>query len=176
FLTYLCIRLARNMEYAIVDIETTGGYAANSGITEIAIIIHDGQSIIERYETLINPMRPIPMYIQALTGISNEMVWGSPSFAEVAPKIHSLLQGRIFVAHNVNFDYSFLKHHLELAGYPFAAIRLCTVRLSRKIRPGFPSYSLGKLCDALNISLTNRHRAAGDAAATAILFSRLLEW
>lgn len=164
------------MEYAIVDIETTGGYAANSGITEIAIIIHDGDSIIERYETLINPMRPIPLYIQALTGISNEMVWGSPIFAEVAPQIHTLLQGRIFVAHNVNFDYSFLKHHLELAGYPFTATKLCTVRLSRKIKPGFPSYSLGKLCDVLNISLTNRHRAAGDAAATAILFSRLLEW
>lgn len=174
--SYLYTLLQANMEYAIVDIETTGGYAAHSGITEIAIIIHDGQSVIDRYETLINPMRPIPVYIQALTGISNEMVWGSPIFSEVAPQIHALLQGRIFVAHNVNFDYSFLKHHLELTGYTFTAKKLCTVRLSRKIKPGFPSYSLGKLCDALQISLHNRHRAAGDAAATAVLFSRLLEW
>src|SRR5690606_31273963 len=79
-------------------------------------------------------------------------------------------------AHNVNFDYSFIKHHLENAGYSFNAQRLCTVRLSRKIKPGLKSYSLGKLCDALSIPLIDRHRAVGDATATAILFSRLLEW
>jgi DNA polymerase-3 subunit epsilon len=165
-----------SLEYAIVDIETTGGHAAGSGITEVAILIHDGKSIIDRYETLINPQRPIPYFIQVLTGINNEMVEEHPPFYEVAKKIYSLLDGRVFVAHNVNFDYSFLKHHLELAGYNFAATKLCTVRMSRKIKPGLKSYSLGRLCDALNIPMQNRHRAMGDAEATAILFSKLLDW
>jgi DNA polymerase-3 subunit epsilon len=164
------------MQYAIVDIETTGGYAAGSGITEIAIIIHDGKSIIDRFETLVNPECPIPVYIQSLTGIDPEMVAQSPVFATIAERVHSLLSGRIFVAHNVNFDYSFIKHHLDAAGYPFQANKLCTVRLSRKIRPGLRSYSLGRLCEELGIVVHNRHRAGGDADATAILFSRLIGW
>lgn len=159
-----------------MDIETTGGHAAGCGITEIAILIHDGNDIVERFETLINPRCPIPLHIQALTGITDEMVADSPVFEEIAPRIYELLQGPIFVAHNVNFDYSFIKYHLEAAGYPFASPKLCTVRLSRKIRPGQPSYSLGRLCDALGIPIPHRHRAGGDAAATAILFSRLLAW
>lgn len=165
-----------SIEYAIVDIETTGGHAADGGITEVAILIHDGTAIIDRYETLINPQRPIPYFIQVLTGIDNGMVVEQPPFYEVAKTIYSLLEGRVFVAHNVNFDYSFLKHHLGLAGYTFNASKLCTVRMSRKIRPGLKSYSLGRLCDALNIPIENRHRAMGDAEATAILFSKLLDW
>jgi DNA polymerase-3 subunit epsilon len=164
------------MEYAIVDIETTGGYASGSGITEIAILIHDGKTIIDRYQTLINPLMPIPFYIQALTGITDDMVCQSPVFGQIAEHIYKVLEGRVFVAHNVNFDYSFIKHHLERAGYTFNAQKLCTVRLTRKIKPGLSSYSLGKLCDALKIPLIDRHRAEGDAQATAILFSRLLEW
>lgn len=164
------------MEYAIVDIETTGGYASGSSITEIAILIHNGKAIIDRYQTLINPQVPIPIYIQTLTGITDDMVYDSPDFEQVAEQIYKTLEGRVFVAHNVNFDYSFIKHHLERAGYAFNAQKLCTVRLARKIKPGLRSYSLGKLCDALNIPLTDRHRAEGDAQATAILFSCLLEW
>ncbi len=164
------------MEYAIVDIETTGGYASGSGITEIAILIHNGKTIIDRYQTLINPQVPIPIYIQALTGITDDMVCDSPDFGQVAEQVYKILEGRIFVAHNVNFDYSFVKHHLENAGYTLNAQKLCTVRLTRKIKPGLKSYSLGKLCDTLKIPLTDRHRAEGDAQATAILFSRLLEW
>lgn len=164
------------MEYAIVDIETTGGCASGSGITEIAILIHNGKTIIDRYQTLINPQVPIPIYIQALTGITDDMVYDSPVFGQVAEQIYKVLEGRVFVAHNVNFDYSFIKHHLERVGYIFNAQKLCTVRLSRKIKPGLKSYSLGKLCAALNIPLIERHRAEGDAQATAILFSRLLQW
>jgi DNA polymerase-3 subunit epsilon len=166
----------KRTEFAIVDIETTGGYAAASGITEIAIIIHDGENIIERFETLINPGKNIPLYIQSLTGIDNEMVAASPYFEDIAVQIFKLLQGRVFVAHSVNFDYSFLKHHLEVAGYNLNVPKLCTVRLSRKIVPGLASYSLGRLCDSLQIPLHNRHRAGGDAAATAILFSQLMKW
>ena len=164
------------MEYAIVDIETTGGNAGNSKITEVAIIIHDGLKIVERYETLVNPQKEIPFSIFSLTGISNEMVATAPIFDEIAEKIAALLTDRVFVAHNVNFDYSFLRHQLEQAGFKWTARKLCTVRASRKIRPGFASYSLGNLCRSLAIPLENRHRAGGDATATAVLFSRLLEW
>ncbi|WP_134088239.1 exonuclease domain-containing protein [Olivibacter sp. XZL3] len=163
------------MEYAIVDIETTGGHAAGNAITEIAIWLHDGVQIHPVYETLVNPKAHIPVHITALTGISNEMVESAPTFEEIAPTIYQLLEDRIFVAHNVNFDYSFIKHHLAICGYTWNAPKLCTVRLSRKILPGFPSYSLGKLCQQLNIVIENRHRAGGDAHATSTLFSMLLE-
>src|SRR5690606_26375562 len=162
------------MEYAIVDIETTGGFAAGSGITEIAIHIHDGTAVIQTYETLVNPQRPIPLYITALTGIDNGMVEDSPLFSDIAERVYELLSGRVFVAHNVNFDYSFIKHHLGEAGYAVDLPRLCTVRLGRKCWPGLPSYSLGKLCRSLSIPLRNEHRAGGDAEATAVLFSRIL--
>jgi DNA polymerase III subunit epsilon len=161
--------------YAIVDIETTGGHANANGITEVAIRIHNGTEITERFETLINPGINIPVYIRALTGISNEMVQKAPSFSEVAPRIFHLLRDKIFVAHNVNFDYSFLRHHLNAAGFDLQTKKLCTVRLGRKILPGLPSYSLGKFCNHLGIINTSRHRAAGDAEATAILFSMLLQ-
>jgi len=162
-------------EYAVVDIETTGGNAEGSRITEIAVIIHNGVEVTDRWETLVNPQQHIPLYITALTGISNEMVYEAPLFQDVAKELLDLLSNRIFVAHNVNFDYSFVRHQLEEAGYNWTAPKLCTVRAARKIKPGFPSYSLGNLCRSLSISLENRHRAGGDADATAVLLSLLLE-
>ncbi|MGM8363799.1 exonuclease domain-containing protein [Flavobacterium sp. ARAG 55.4] len=166
----------KKLEYAIVDIETTGENASGSRITEIAIIIHDGTTVLERFETLINPQKEIPLAIFALTGITNEMVADAPIFDEVAEKIKLLLSDRVFVAHNVNFDYSFVRHELEKSGFKWTARKLCTVRAARKIKPGLGSYSLGKLCTALNIPLENRHRAGGDADATAILFTLLQQW
>ncbi|MBC7417610.1 MAG: GIY-YIG nuclease family protein [Pedobacter sp.] len=164
------------MLYAIVDIETTGGHASASGITEVAINIHDDREVVERFSTLINPERNIPIYITALTGIDQTMLVDAPKFIDVAAKIYRLLSDKIFVAHNVNFDYSFLKHHLAATGFDLQCKKLCTVRLSRKVFPGKPSYSLGKLCNSLNIPLSNRHRAAGDADATSILFNSLLHY
>jgi DNA polymerase-3 subunit epsilon len=166
----------KNQEYAIVDIETTGGNASGSRITEIAIIIHDGTNVLDRYETLVNPEQDIPTSIFGLTGINNEMVAYAPIFDDISEKVLEMLTDRIFVAHNVNFDYSFVHHQLEQAGFKWTARKLCTVRAARKIKPGLGSYSLGNLCNSLNISLENRHRAGGDADATALLFSLLLEW
>lgn len=166
----------KSQEYAVVDIETTGGNAGGSRITEIAIIIHDGLNVIERFEMLVNPQKEIPVPIFALTGIDNEMVSNAPVFDDIAEKVYELLNDRIFVAHNVNFDYSFVKHQLEEAGYKWTARKLCTVRAARKIKPGLYSYSLGNLCHSLDIPLVNRHRAGGDADATALLLSRLLLW
>lgn len=161
--------------YAIVDIETTGGYAANNDITELAIVLHDGQKVTDRFESLVRPMREIPRYIQVLTGITPEMVRHAPLFEELAPKIGELLKGRVFVAHNVNFDYSFLKHHLSQAGVDLVSPKLCTVRLSKKVFPGLVSYSLGNLCRQLDIAIEQRHRAGGDADATVRLLELLLQ-
>lgn len=160
--------------YAIVDIETTGGFAANNAITEVAIVLYNGKQEINRFETLVNPNIPIPRYVQALTGISDEMVSSAPIFAEVAKNIYDLLNDSIFVAHNVNFDYSFLKHHLGLHGYQLNCKKLCTLRLGRKVFPGFMSYSLGNLCRNLGIEITNRHRAGGDAEATVRLLEKIM--
>lgn len=163
------------MLYAVVDIETTGSYAAGNGITEIAIVIHDGSKILNVYETLVNPERGIPYFIQRLTGISDEMVAHAPPFREVAGQVFELIHDKVFIAHNVNFDYSFLKHHLAEEGYGLNTKKLCTVRLTRKIIPGLKSYSLGKLCHQVGIELTNHHRAGGDAMATAELFTMLMD-
>ncbi len=161
--------------YAIVDIETTGGYASANGITEVAIHVFDGEKIIEKFETLINPRQPIPRFIQSFTGINDKMVANAPAFDQVAETIHRLLSQHIFIAHNVNFDFSFIKSQLLRNGYDLSVKKLCTVRLSRKIFPGFPSYSLGNICRSLNIDMNSRHRAGGDAAATAELFKKLLQ-
>ncbi len=160
--------------YAIVDIETTGGYADNHRMTEIAIIHHDGMHVTHRFQTLINPGRRVPLFITGLTGITNNMVSEAPYFEDVAGEIYEQLKERVFVAHNAHFDYSFLKKELEEAGISWSAKRLCTVKLSRKILPGLDSYSLGRLAESLGITIEDRHRAGGDAEATVRIFDMLL--
>jgi len=167
--------MKKNPIFAIVDIETTGGFAANNRITEIAIILMQNKQIIEEYQTLINPLTNIPYHIQQLTGITNEMVEEAPTFSEVAQSIFDRLKDSVFVAHNVNFDYSFIYYQLKENGFQWNPNKLCTVRLSRKIFPNHQSYSLGNLCQSLGIPLHNRHRALGDASATAKLFNQLLD-
>jgi DNA polymerase-3 subunit epsilon len=160
--------------YAIVDIETTGGYAGAGGITEVAVFIFDGEKITQQYETLLNPVYTIPRYVESLTGITNTMVESERQFSAVAEELYELLHDKIFVAHNVNFDYSYLKYHLAQAGYELNCKKLCTIRLGRQILPGMPSYSLGNLCRRVGINIEQRHRAGGDAAATVKLFRYLL--
>ena len=163
------------MLYAIVDIETTGGYAAANGITEIAICISDGEKLLSRYHTLLNPVYTIPKYVAALTGITNEMVQFERPFSSVAYDLYEMLSDKIFVAHNVNFDYSFVKYHLAQSGYSLNCKKLCTIRLGRQILPGMPGYGLGKICRHLGITIEDRHRAMGDAVATLQLFHHLLK-
>ena len=163
--------------FAIIDIETCGGkYEYKRGrITEICIAIHDGLQVIEKWTTLINPECYISPYFINFSGISNEMVVDAPKFHEVAQKIIELTEGKIFVAHNVGFDYGFIKDEFAGLGYTYKRETLCTVRLSRKLMPGKLSYSLGKLCESIGIEVENRHRAEGDVDATVKLFDRLLE-
>lgn len=161
--------------YAIIDIETTGGSAVHEKMTEIAIYIHDGTRITSEFSTLINPEKKIPPFVSRLTGISDEMVSTAPKFYEVAREIVEITRDCIFVAHNAMFDYGFVRQEFQRLGYKYARPTLCTVKLSRKLLPGFPSYSLGNLCNTLNIRIENRHRAAGDALATVKVFEKLLE-
>ena len=169
------MKMKKNPVFAIVDIETTGGFAAKNSITEIAIILMQNKVIIDEYQTLIKPEQSIPYHIQQLTGISNEMVSDAPKFTEVADEIYKRLEDAVFVAHNVNFDFSFIHHHLKQCGIDWNPHKLCTVLLSRQLIPNHHSYSLGNLCQNIGIPLNNRHRAFGDASATAILFNHLLE-
>jgi DNA polymerase-3 subunit epsilon len=160
--------------YAIIDIETTGGNPRNDKITEIAVLIHDGKSVISEYSTLINPECRIPYHISALTGITNEMVADAPKFFEIARHLVELTADSVFVAHNVAFDYSFVRSEFRRLGYEYKREQLCTVKLSRLLFPGHKSYSLGRLCDELMIPINGRHRARGDAIATSKLFDLLL--
>lgn len=162
--------VSQERRYAIIDIETTGLRAGAEKITEIAIILHDGNQIIEEFSSLVNPERKIPYFITQLTGINDKMVSDAPRFYELARQIIELTENTTIVGHNVNFDYSFLKAEFKSLGYDYQRKTLDTVRLSRKLIPGQPSYSLGKLCASLGIDHTARHRAAGDALATSRLF------
>jgi DNA polymerase III subunit epsilon len=161
------------MLFAIVDIETTGGSTKTSKITEIAIFKHNGHEIIDSYETLLNPEMEIPEFIVRLTGISDRMVIDAPKFYEVAKEIVEFTKDCVFVAHNVGFDYSIVRKEFKSLGFDYRLPHLCTVRASRYVIPGHDSYSLGKLSRALGIKITGRHRAGGDAEATAHLFTLL---
>jgi len=161
--------------YCIVDVETTGTVKGPARLTEIALFRHDGERVVDAFHTLLNPGCPIPPFIARLTGITDAMVADAPTFGEVARRVHALSQDAVFIAHNVHFDFGFLRKEFGWLGHQYQRQLLCTVQLSRKIFPGLPSYSLGKLCHSLEIPLTDRHRAKGDAAATVRLFEMLLQ-
>lgn len=161
--------------YAILDIETTGGQFNEEGITEIAIYKFDGHEIVDQFISLVNPEIPIQPFVVKLTGINNEMLRQAPKFFEIAKRIIEITSDCIIVAHNASFDYRILRTEFRRLGYDFESRTLCTVELAKKLIPGQPSYSLGKLVRALGIPMADRHRANGDALATVKLFKMLLE-
>ena len=161
--------------FAIIDIETTGNSYKYGFITEIAIYQHNGTEITGSFSTLVNPEIDIPYHITKLTGIDNQMIKKAPRFFEIAKQVVELTAVRTFVAHNVHFDYSFIKEEFHRLGYNYNRKTLCTVQLARKFLPGFTSYSLGNLCKNLRIEINGRHRAAGDALATVKLFELILK-
>lgn len=166
--------MAKDKIYAIIDVETTGGKASRDRITEVAIVRHDGEKVIDEWSSLVNPERYIPAGITELTGITQEMVADAPKFYEVAKEIVKRTEGAIFVAHNARFDYSFIREEFRRLGYTYTRKNLCTVRLSRQAFPDLPGYGLGRLCSYFGIANEARHRALGDAAATAILLEKIL--
>ncbi|MEL7222305.1 MAG: exonuclease domain-containing protein, partial [Bacteroidota bacterium] len=164
----------KDQKFAIIDVETTGGRASRDKITEIGIVLHDGQQIIKTFESLLNPQTYIPQGIVQLTGITQEMVQDAPLFHEIAREIVEMTEGAIFVAHNVRFDYGFLRGEFSRLGYTYTRKQLCTVRMSRKAFPGLPSYSLENLIRHFGIKTDARHRALADAIATTDILERIL--
>lgn len=161
-------------KYAIIDVETTGGSPRQERITEIAIAVHDGHQVIDSFESLINPERTIPPFIQKLTGITDHMVESAPYFYEIAKKIVEMTEGCIFVAHNVKFDYMFVRSEFERLGYSYQRRQLCTKQLTKKLFPEIGRYSLDRLIDFFGIEVDVRHRAMADVAATVEVFDQLL--
>ena len=150
---------------AIVDLETTGAHPAWDRVTEIAVVeVQDGE-VASEWSTLVNPGTSIPPAIQALTGITNDMVADAPAFGDLAQELFERLAGRVFVAHNARFDYGFLRHEFERAGLRFQARTLCTVKLSRRLYPGHARHNLDSLIDRHGLRCPARHRALGDARA-----------
>lgn len=165
----------KEAKFAVIDVETTGGGIKGNKITEICIIVLQDGKELNRFTSLVNPGREIPLYIEKLTGINDRMVEDAPYFDEIAPQVLELTRDCIFVAHNVGFDYNVVRAEFKEAGIDFNRKRLCTVRLAKKLIPGLFSYSLGNLCTSINIPHYNRHRAQGDTEATVILFQRCLD-
>ena len=168
-------RLAE-LSYVVVDVETTGGRAyAGDRITEIAAIVVENGAITREFETLVNPQRPIPPMVTAITNITWNMVRTAPTFRDVAEDVASVLRGHVFVAHNASFDWRFVSSELTRAtGGRLDGRRLCTVKLARKVLPHLPRRSLDHLARFYGVEITSRHRAGGDARATARVLIRLL--
>ena len=163
--------------FVVVDLETTGAKAPPCRITEIgAYKIQDGQ-IVEEFETLINPETIIPPFIVSLTGITDAMVKGAPLFSDVVHGWLDFVDDSIVVAHNTSFDVRFLNHEIGLVfpGLRLAHPHLCTVKLARKLLPDLENHKLHTVAEYFSIPISNRHRAAGDALATAEIFLQMLE-
>jgi DNA polymerase-3 subunit epsilon len=147
----------------------------NDRITEIACVVVRNGEIVELFETLVNPQRPIPAFVTRLTNITSAMVKDAPTFDRIAPDVMRILEGHVFVAHNATFDWRFVTWELSrCAGHKLRGRRLCTVKMARKVVPQLPRRSLDHLARYYGVEITNRHRAAGDALATARCLIRML--
>ena len=158
------------MRLAFVDLETTGGSPVEDRITEVGIIEVDlgdvdpgSQPVVREWASLVNPGTRIPEFIETLTGITNAMVQSAPRFEELVEAILAKLDGRLFIAHNARFDHGFLKNALRRSGHQFRPPVLCTVRLSRKLYPGYARHNLDSLIERHRLAVDQRHRALGDA-------------
>jgi DNA polymerase-3 subunit epsilon len=170
----------RGLPYAVVDVEATGGrpergrYGPDRVIEVAVVTVRDGV-VQDLYETLINPERSIPPFVSRLTGIWSETVRESPVFADVAHEVSRRLDGHVFVGHNVNFDWRFVSAEIARAGGGrMRAPRLCTVRLARRLLPHLRRRSLDHVAHHYDVEITARHRAGGDAVATAHCFIKML--
>jgi DNA polymerase-3 subunit epsilon len=150
---------------SIVDLETTGAHPVHDRVTEVAVIEVRAGEVTDEWSTLVNPGCAIPPGIQALTGITNDMVADAPSFRRLAENLHERLAGRVLVAHNAHFDYGFLRQEFARAGIDFRAKTLCTVKLSRRLYPEHARHNLDSLIARHGLDCRARHRALGDAQA-----------
>ena len=163
--------------FVVVDVETTGMSAIDGRMTEIAMMkVHNG-ILVDEFSTLINPLMTISNFITDLTGIDNLMVQDAPTAREIIPDVAEFLKDSVFVAHNAAFDWAFVWHAAKRErGIELENPRLCTVKLSRRILPYLPSRSLGPLSEYLDVKIPQRHRASGDAYATAMILIKFLSY
>jgi len=165
----------RDLSYAVVDTETTGG-GRRSGdrITEIAAVIVRNGEIVEVFETLVNPQRSIPYFVTQLTNITWDMVKNAPTFDRIVPDVMRVLEGNVFVAHNATFDWGFVTSELSRStGRRLHGRRLCTVKIARKVLPQLSRRSLDHIARYYGVEIRGRHRAGGDAIATAKCLLRM---
>ncbi len=164
-----------HLTYVVVDLETTGLRPQGNGITEICCLRVAGGRVADRFATLVNPGRPIPAFIQAMTGITDAMVRGAPAFGEIVPSLLDFLGDSVLVAHNAPFDLSFLNYGLYVNGHrSLHNPVLDTRRLARRLVPDLQSGSLDAVAQHLGVPIEGRHRASGDAEATVEVLLRLL--
>ena len=164
------------LDFVVVDVEATGAKMPPNRIIELGAYRIRRQQIIDSFLTLVNPEIPIPRFVMALTGITNEMVQSSPVFSNVAPRWLDFVCDAVLVAHNAPFDTSFLNHEVSRVypGHRMSNPHLCTVSLARRAVPGLENYRLDTVAEHFSISITHRHRAGSDALATAEVFLHLL--
>ncbi len=163
--------------FVVVDLETTGVASRGARMTEIAMYAVENGGITDEFTSLVNPLQPVPPFITSLTGITNDMVRNAPPFPRLAPKVRNFIGDSVVVAHNARFDTGFLEFEFNQADplFQFANPSLCTVHLSRHLVPGLDNYRLDTVADHFGVGIRARHRAAGDALATARVFLRLLD-
>jgi len=170
------IRLS-DTKFAVVDVETTGSSVTKGArIVEFSAVSVEGGDIRGEYTTLVNPEAWIPGWITRLTGIEPRMVESAPRFRDIAARVRAALEGRVFVAHNVGFDWRFVAEELRMANSILPeGPRLCTVRMARRVLPGLRRRGLDSLSRYYDVDIVNRHRAGDDARATAVILLRMLE-
>jgi len=170
------IRLS-DTKFAVVDVETTGSSVTKGArIVEFSAVFVEAGDIRGEYTTLVNPEAWIPGWITRLTGIEPQMVENAPRFRDIAARVRGALEGRVFVAHNVGFDWRFVAEELRMANsIPPEGPRLCTVRMARRVLPGLRRRGLDSLSRYYDVDIVNRHRAGDDARATAVILLRMLE-
>jgi len=163
--------------FAVVDVETTGGRPSRGDrIVEIAVVVVRGGSIEPVFDALVNPGRDIPSFVASLTGITESAVTGQPGFGDIADDVLAALGGRVFVAHNARFDWTFLSAELKRTrDRVLSGPRVCTVRLARRLIPELKSRGLDQVTQFFGIPVVGRHRAGGDALATAAVLLKLLD-
>lgn len=157
---------------AFVDLETTGGSATQDRITEIGMVLVDADGVRE-WSKLVNPQTSIPLFIEQMTGITNQMVEQAARFEQIAHEVNDLFQDRLFIAHNARFDYGFLKNEFKRLGINFQPSVLCTVKLSRALFPQYHRHNLDSLIERHELTVTDRHRALADAQAIHQFWQRL---
>ena len=169
-------RLLSELDFVVVDVEATGAKTPPNRLIELGAFRIRGGRIVDKFLSLVNPEIPIPRFVMALTGISNEMVKSAPVFAEVAPRWLDFVSDSVLIAHNAAFDTSFLNHEISRVypGHRMFNPHLCTVRLSRRVLPDLNNHRLDTIANHFSIPIISRHRAGSDALATAEIFLLLL--